>query len=101
MIIIAGRLYVRAEEREAYLAATADVASQARAIPGCLDFVQAADPLEPDRINIFEQWESDELLLQFRSGALSEPTVIADPVPVPEIRDAAVRKYRISAIEAP
>ena len=39
----------------------------ARAAPGCLDFAQSADQLEPDRINIFERWESDAHLEAFRS----------------------------------
>ena len=34
----------------------------ARAAPGCLDFVQAADQLDPTRINVYERWESKEHL---------------------------------------
>ena len=35
--------------------------------PGCLDFSQSPDPIETDRINIFERWESDEQLAAFRA----------------------------------
>jgi heme-degrading monooxygenase HmoA len=38
----------------------------AREAPGCLDFAQSPDPLEPDRINVFERWESDAALQAFR-----------------------------------
>ena len=99
MLIIAGELHVDPADRDRYLAATADVAPQARAFPGCLDFVQAADPVEPDRINVYERWESDEALLAFRSqgGADDESPDGATP----PLRSADVRKYRISAVEEP
>ena len=97
MIIVAGSLRVAAGDRDGYLAAVADVAVQARRAPGCLDFVQAADPLDPERINIFERWESDEDLRRFRTSG--DPD--APPPDVPDVPAAAVRKYRIASVEAP
>jgi quinol monooxygenase YgiN len=97
VIIVAGTLRLAAEDRDPYLTAVADVARQARLAPGCLDFVQAADPLDPERINIFERWESDEDLQRFRTSG--EPDA-AEPE-VPQVRSAEVRRYRISAVEAP
>jgi quinol monooxygenase YgiN len=94
MIIIAGHLRVASGERDRFLAAVADVARQAREAPGCHDFVQAADPIEPDRINIYERWESDEDLLRFR-GEGGPPAEAPDPV------EFDVRKYRISTVEQP
>jgi quinol monooxygenase YgiN len=96
VIIVAGTLFVAAAERERYLTAVADVTGQARAAAGCLDFVQAADPLDPSRINVYERWDSDEALLAFRGSgeAGAEPDG-------PELTGADVRKYRISAVEAP
>ncbi len=97
MIIVAGWLRVAAADRERYLAAVADVARLARAAPGCLDFTQAADPLDAERINVYERWESDEDLLRFRtSGDPDEPQS-----EVPEVLSAEVRKYRIASVEAP
>ena len=96
MIIVAGALFVAAQERERYLGIVAGVTPQARATAGCLDFVQAADPVDPARINVYERWESDEALLAFRGsgdfGAEAE---------TPDLTGADVRKYRISAVEAP
>lgn len=46
MLIIAGHLVLNPEDRQAYLTLTQDVAIQARATEGCLDFVQSADPLD-------------------------------------------------------
>lgn len=99
MIIVAGRLHVRAEDRADYLAAVADVAPLARESDGSLDFVQAADPVDPTRINVYERWETDDALLAFRSSAAE-----IDPDPereVPEVRSAEVRKYRVASVEEP
>lgn len=95
MIIVAGALFVAPEERGEYLAHTFDVAVTARAAPGCLDFVQAADPVDPARINIFERWETDEDVEAFRSAG------DAPPVRLPVIVRAEVSRYRISSVEAP
>ncbi len=97
MIIVAGALRVAAGDRDRYLAGVAEVARLARAATGCSDFVQAADPLDPERINVYERWESDEDLLRFRTSG--DP---AAPAPdVPDLLSAEVRKYRIAGVEAP
>lgn len=94
VIIVAGHLLVDAEQRAAYLAQVADVAPLARAAAGCLEFVQVADPVEPDRIVVYERWESDEALLAFRGQG-------QDDDDTPELLGADVSKYRISAVEPP
>lgn len=94
MIIISGKLYVDADARDAYLAGCLKAIEQARTAPGCLDFTLTADPIEPNRINVHERWESDEDVERFRSdGPAPEQTA--------QIRDAEVRKYRISGVESP
>jgi quinol monooxygenase YgiN len=97
VIIIAGHLRVSAAERARYLEAVADVALQARRAPGCYDFVQSPDPIDPERINIYERWDSDAVLMSFRTsgddGSESPPT--------PELLGADVAKYRISSVESP
>ena len=97
MIIVAGWLRVAAGERDRYLAAVEEVTGRARRAPGCLDFVQAADPLDPSRIVILERWETDDDLERFRASgdpAAAEPEL-------PEVLAAEVRKYRIASVEAP
>lgn len=94
MIIIAGHLQVDPEQRDAYLRSVADVVPAARAAAGCLEFVQVADPVEPDRIVVYERWESDEDLLAFRGQGQGEDDT-------PELLGADVSKYRISGVEAP
>jgi quinol monooxygenase YgiN len=68
LIIVSGKLYVHAHAREEYLRGCVSVIEQARRAHGCLDFVLAADPIEPDRINVYERWESDADLEVFRGA---------------------------------
>ncbi|CAA9228622.1 MAG: hypothetical protein AVDCRST_MAG52-898 [uncultured Blastococcus sp.] len=97
MIVVAGELRVPADQRDRYLHAVADVTARARRAPGCLDFVQAPDPLDPERIVVLERWESDEDLQRFRASGDPDD----DGPELPEIVSADVRKYRISAVEEP
>lgn len=94
MLIIAGWLHVDPEERDRYLDGCAEVVRLARAAPGCLDFALCADLLDPGRITVYERWESDEDLHRFRGAG-------PDSGQTAQILDADVRKYRLSAIEAP
>ena len=70
---------------------------QAREAQGCLAFVQVPDPLEADRIVIYERWESDEALLAFRNSAPQDPSTLEQPIP--QILETEVSKYRIAAVE--
>jgi quinol monooxygenase YgiN len=94
VIIVAGHLLTRPEHRDAYLDAVAHVAAMARNAPGCLDFVQAADPSDPARIHIYERWETDEDLERFR--AMPSPAADGE---VPEIVGGQVDRFRVSAVE--
>jgi quinol monooxygenase YgiN len=94
MLIIAGRLILDPSDRAAFLAANADVVGQARQATGCLDFVQAADPLDPSRINIFERWDTEDHMLAFRGAG--EPASDSPP-----IQSADVLRYVISSVEDP
>ncbi|MEU9337830.1 antibiotic biosynthesis monooxygenase family protein [Streptomyces sp. NPDC048290] len=89
MIVIAGMLSVDPADRDAYVAGCVEVVAQARSAPGCLDFALSADPLAPDRVNVYERWESEEDLARFR-GAGPEPEQTA------RIRGAEVRRYDIA-----
>jgi quinol monooxygenase YgiN len=66
MIIVSGRIYVTPGRRDSFVATSRDAVVEARRAPGCLDFVVAADPVEPDRVNVYEQWETEAELEAFR-----------------------------------
>ena len=68
MLIVSGWLRIRPGQRDTYLASCVEVSRAARALRGCIDFHMAADPLEPDRINVFEQWDSSATVEAFRGS---------------------------------
>jgi quinol monooxygenase YgiN len=94
VIIVSGHLYLDSVERDQYLRESVEIMRQARGWAGCWDFTLTADPLEPDRINVYERWDSDEALLRFRNEATA-------PAQAAEIRANHVTKYRIASTEAP
>ena len=89
MIIVAGSLYVDASARDNYLAGCMDVITAARSAAGCIDFHLSADPVEADRINVFEQWESVEAVEAFRGSGPSEDQAAT-------IRRADVNQYEVT-----
>ena len=94
MLIIAGHLVLAAADRQTYLDLTHDVARQARATEGCLDFVKSADPIDPTRVNTSERWTAEQPMVAFREMDRQE-------LPLPPIVGADVRRYVIASIEAP
>jgi quinol monooxygenase YgiN len=66
MIIVAGHLIVAASDRERYVADCAAAVAAARNSNGCLDFAVSADAVDPQRVNIFERWQSQDALTDFR-----------------------------------
>ncbi|RPI41300.1 MAG: antibiotic biosynthesis monooxygenase [Hyphomicrobiaceae bacterium] len=94
MIIVAGRIYVRPERRQNFLAASLESVVQARSTAGCLDFVVAADPIDPGRVNIYEAWDSEAALAAFRGeGPSSDLTS--------EILRADVQRHRVMSSVPP
>ena len=70
MIIIAG--HTRAEtaiERDAAVAAFAEMAARARTQDGCIDFAISADAVDPERSNILEIWRDQQSLDAWRKVA--------------------------------
>jgi quinol monooxygenase YgiN len=82
MIIVAGQIYVTPGMREKLLAESHAAMRAARETHGCRSFVVAGDPLEPDRVNVYEEWDSPADLEAFRGGgpgpAISETIVRAE-----------------------
>ena len=72
MIIVSGRIYVMPGRRDAFLASALSAVAMARRAVGCRDFVVAADPIEPDRVNVYEEWDSAVELEAFRGSGPDE-----------------------------
>jgi quinol monooxygenase YgiN len=93
MIIVSGVIHVDPEVRDAYLAGCRAVIEQAREAPGCLDFHLSADPIEPSRINVYEQWQSVAAVEAFRGAGPVDDQGAA-------IVSAAVFQHQIASSQA-
>ena len=90
MIIVAGTLSVAPADRDAYLAACGEVVVAAREAEGCHAFHLSADPIEPGRINVFEQWSSAQAAEAFRgSGPTDEQWAL--------VREAEVYEHEVAS----
>jgi len=72
MIIVSGTLHVDPADREAYLSGCRPVIEHARQAPGCVDFHLSADPIDPTRINVYEQWDTVAAVEAFRGEGPTE-----------------------------
>src|SRR3954466_14027439 len=102
MVIIAGSFVVAAADREAFLEGRRSGMEASRAEPGCLDYVFAADPLDPERVVLFERWADqaalDAPLAGLRErGASAPPPAPAPAAPRVEVRSSEIVKYEISS----
>jgi quinol monooxygenase YgiN len=89
MIIVSGSIDVDPAERDAYLAGCREVIEAARKAEGCLDFHLSPDPIEADRINVYEQWESVAAVEAFRGAGPSSEQAAT-------IRDARVFQHEVA-----
>ncbi len=93
-VIIAGPVYVEPADRDRFVDGHRIVVEQARRHPGCLDVSISPDPVEPGRVNIFEYWESAEVLDAWRAKA-PRPTVRLP------FEDGGVRKHVVTRTSGP
>ncbi|MBE1493000.1 quinol monooxygenase YgiN [Amycolatopsis lexingtonensis] len=93
-VIIAGPVHVAPADRDRFVRGHQRIVEEARRHPGCLDVSISPDPVEPGRVNIFEYWESEEVLAEWRASA-----------PPPSVRlpfeGGGVRKHVIARTGGP
>ena len=92
MIIIAGYTLTESGKRDAAVEAFAGMVERARKQDGCLDVAISADPVEPDRINVFECWRDQQSLDAWRKVAKG---------PRVKRRETHVSLYRSERAEKP
>jgi len=68
-IIVAGKLIVKTGLRDDFINASLEAISIARKHKSCDDFSVSSDPLDLNRVNIFEKWASRSALDEFRQGS--------------------------------
>ncbi|MFJ1768333.1 putative quinol monooxygenase [Amycolatopsis sp. NPDC088138] len=88
-VIIAGPVFVEPADRDRVVAGLRVVVEAARQHPGCLDVSISPDPVDPGRVNIFEHWETQEILDAWR--AIAPP-----PTSSAELTEDRVRKHVVA-----
>lgn len=68
-VIVAGWYTVDPSKRDEVVERFKDMVLRARSTPGCLDMAITADPVDSNRINIFEFWRSEKELNSWRVGS--------------------------------
>jgi quinol monooxygenase YgiN len=94
MIIVSGKIVLKPGQRGDFLKTSAAAMEAARRAPGCTAFVVAADPIEADLVNVYEEWEREEDLLKFRGEGPSGDVRAM-------IASANVRRHEISGSGPP
>ncbi|MEM7410118.1 MAG: putative quinol monooxygenase [Myxococcota bacterium] len=97
-VLIAGTVEIAPEKRDVALREAQPLIEEALGEPGCLAYVWTADPFEPGRIHVFEEWE-DEATLSTHLTAPSYVKMLAH-LGAAGIRSAVTRKFRVDR-EAP
>ena len=67
-IVIAGEVELAAGSRERALEGAQPLIAQALAQPGCRHYAWSASPAHPDRVHVFEEWDSQEELAAHLKG---------------------------------
>jgi quinol monooxygenase YgiN len=93
MIIIAGYTSTESGKRDAAVRAFSEMLERARKQDGCLDLSISTDPLDAERINIFELWRDQEALDTWRKIAKGPRGI--------KFRKAQVKLYRTKRAEKP
>lgn len=75
MTIVAGKIYVKLGKQKMFMEKSLEAMALARNAKGCLDFVVAVDPLERNRINVFERWARKKDLVAFRNDGPGDDLV--------------------------
>ena len=69
MVVVAGRVRVKPESRDAAMKAAMRVVQTTKAEPGCRMYDFYTDIADPNIIHVFEEWESEEALNQHLQAA--------------------------------
>jgi quinol monooxygenase YgiN len=81
-VILQGAFLFDPEERDRFVEARIEAMRSSRQEDGCLEYVIAADPLDPERVVLSERWESsDHLQNHLAHQRNATPGVDTGPVP--------------------
>jgi quinol monooxygenase YgiN len=81
-VIVQGAFLVDPNERDRFVETSIEAMRSSRKEQGCLEYVIAADPLDPERVVLSERWESmDHLQKHLAQQRKAAQGVDARPVP--------------------
>lgn len=96
MLIVAGSITTEDDGREAFLTAVVPMVTATLAEPGCNEYVFSADPLEPNRILLFELWDDQDALdTHFTSDHMAQWQRDRESL---RVTGADIKKYTISEV---
>jgi quinol monooxygenase YgiN len=93
-VILQGAFSIDSKERDRFVEARIESMRSSRKEDGCLEYVIAADPLDPERVVLSERWESMEHLQQHLDHQRAAPRG-ADAGPVP--RNVEITVFEVSS----
>jgi quinol monooxygenase YgiN len=95
-ILITGEIDLAPGQREAALAGARALIEEALGEPGCRHYSWAADPYLPDRVHVFEEWDTPETL----AAHLVAPSYFGMLAHLSKfgIANAVTRKYRCDLV---
>ncbi|WP_020560562.1 putative quinol monooxygenase [Thiofilum flexile] len=67
-IIVAGKLIIKSGSRDEFVDKSCEAILLARKNESCMDFSVSPDPIDLNRVNIFEKWKSRSALDTFRKS---------------------------------
>jgi quinol monooxygenase YgiN len=93
-VIVQGTFSVDPSERDRFVETSVDAMRSSRQEEGCLEYVMAADPLDPERVVLSERWESmDHLQQHLAQQKNAARGVDARPVP----RSVEITLFEVAA----
>jgi quinol monooxygenase YgiN len=93
VVIVQGSFSFDPNERDRFVEMSVEAMRSSREEEGCLEYVFAADPLDPERVILSERWESMDRLQQH----LARPRSVApgsDARPTP--RDVEITRFEVA-----
>jgi quinol monooxygenase YgiN len=92
-VIVQGVFSIDPDERDRFIEASMESMRSSRDEEGCLEYVIAADPLDPERAVLSERWESMDHLQQHLTG---QKNATRDGEARPAPRNVEVTLYEVA-----
>jgi len=96
MIVIAGRISLDPEKREAAVSAAKEIMTETHKEPGCVSYTFSADLEDPGSFLIFEEWKDDAALKEH--FATPHMAAFQKAMGGFGIREMAVQRYEVSSV---